>query len=327
MNIKTTFQIISIVLSAVFASMTLNAADTPLFPTIAITQIADHPAANAVREGILAALKDNGYEKGKSLNVIYENAQGSPVTATQIAKKIVALKPDVIMPITTPSAQAMVKADQAYAIPIVFAAVTDPILSGVVSSLTHPGGYITGATDASPVKQQIETFKKVLPDLKTLGVIYNPGDNSSTTPLKEAREVTKSMGITLIEAPAFKTSDVPTAALQLAGSKVDAIFIPLDNTVLSAMDSVLKIGFQNKIPVFSSDSDSVAQGALASSGYTHFDTGYAAGKIAAQILTGAKPGDIPVATSQDLSIYINPKTAEKLNISIPEAIAKTAKMK
>ncbi len=328
MDIKAAFKIVSIFFLTAFFSPTLIATDTPPPPlsTVAITQIADHPAANAVREGVLAALKENGYEKGKTLNVIYENAQGSPVTAAQIAKKLVAMKPNVLVPITTPSTQAMVKADEAYAIPIVFAAVTDPVVSGVVSSLTHPGGYVTGATDASPIKHQLETFTKVLPTLKTLGIIYNPGDNSSTTPLKEARDILKNMGITLVEATAFKTSDVPAAVQQLAGRNVDAIFVPLDNTILSAMDAVLKIGFQNKIPVFSSDSDSVSQGALASSGYTHFDTGYAAGEIVVQVLKGAKPGDIPVATSQDLSIYINPRSAAKLHITLPAAIIKTAKM-
>lgn len=326
MDIKTAFKIVSIVFTTAFVSPALIATDIAPLPTIAITQIADHPAANAVREGILAALKDNGYKQGENINIVFENAQGSPVTAAQIAHKFVAMKPNELVPITTTSTQAMVKADQAYGIPIVFAAVTDPVLSGVVPSLTHPGGHITGATDASPVKQQIETFKKVLPSLKTLGVLYNPGDNSSTTPLKEAREVSKHMGITLVEATAFKTSDVPTAMQHLAGSHVDAVFVPLDNTILSAMDAVLKIGFQNKIPVFSSDSDSVAQGALASSGYTHFDTGYAAGKIVVQVLKGAKPGDIPVATAQNLNVYINPQSAEKLHITIPEAILKTAKV-
>jgi putative tryptophan/tyrosine transport system substrate-binding protein len=325
MDIKTAFKIVSIVLTTAFISPVLIAKDVTPLPTVAITQIADHPAANAVREGILAALKDNGYKQGENINIVFENAQGSPVTAAQIAHKFVAMKPNVLIPITTTSTQAMVKADQTYGIPIVFAAVTDPVLSGVVPSLTHPGGYITGATDASPVKQQIEIFKKVLPSLKTLGVLYNPGDNSSTTPLKEAREVSKQMGITLVEATAFKTSDVPAAMQQLTGRNVDAIFVPLDNTILSAMDSVLKIGFQNNIPVFSSDSDSVAQGALASSGYTHFDTGYAAGEIVVKVLKGAKPGDIPVATSQDLNVYINPRSAEKLHITIPDAIAKTAK--
>lgn len=325
MDIKSTFKIVSIALSTIFISHTLAATIPPSLPIIAMTQIADHPSADAVRAGILAALKDNGYEDGKTLDLIYENAHGSPVTASQIAKKFVASKPNVLLPIATPSAQAMVKADEKYAIPIVFAAVTDPVASGIVPSLTHPGGYITGVTDATPVKHQIEEFKKILPNLKTLGIIYNPGDNSSTTPLKEANKVAKDLGITIVESPAFKTADVPTAVQQLAGRSVDAIFVPLDNTVLSAMDAVLKIGFQHNIPVFSSDSDSVSQGALASSGYSHYDTGYTAGKIVVQVLKGANPGDIPVASAQDLNVYVNPKSAEKLHITIPEAVLKTAK--
>jgi putative ABC transport system substrate-binding protein len=325
MDIKSACKIVSIIFSTSFLSPTLLATTPPPLKSVAITQIIDHPAADAVRQGVIDGLKDNGYEDGKTIKLIYENAQGSPVTATQIAQKFVALKPDVLIPITTPSTQAMVKADQAYNIPIVFAAVTDPVTSGVVSSLNHPGGHITGATDAAPLKQQLELFKQVLPNLKVLGVLYNPGDNSSSSPVKEAKELAKGMGFTLIEATAFKTSDVPSAMQQLAGSKVDAVFVPLDNTVLSAMDAVLKIAFQNMIPVFTSDSDSVAQGALASSGYTHFDTGYSAGEIAAQVLNGVNPGDIPVATAQNLNIYVNARSAAKLNITLPEAILKSAK--
>lgn len=323
MDIKSTIKSVTFSFSVFFASFSLFAA--PPLKTVAITQITDHPAADAVREGVIAALKDNGYVEGENLKLIYESAQGSPVTATQIAKKFVALKPDVLVPITTPSTQAMVKVDKNYAIPIVFAAVTDPIASGVVTSLTQPGGYITGSTDAAPIKQQLEVFKKIFPHLKTLGVIYNPGDSSSATPLKEARTLSKEMEITLVEATAFKTSDVPAAVQQLAGKKVDAIFVPLDNTILAALESVLKIAFQHKIPVFTSDSDSVAQGALASSGYTHFDTGYSAGKIVVQVLQGANPGEIPVAKPYDLNVYINPRTAAKLNLIIPESILAKAK--
>jgi len=323
MDIKSAFKIVSFSFLTAFISAPLLA--TQPLKTVALTQIADHPAADAVREGILEALKDNGYEKGKTMNLIFENAQGSPVTATQIAKKFVALKSDVIIPITTPSTQAVVKANENYSLPIVFAAVTDPVLSGVVPSLTHPGGHVTGVTDAAPIKRQLDTFKQILPHLKTLGILYNPGDNSSTTPLKEAREISKAIELTLLEATAFKTSDVPAAMQQLAGKKVDAIFVPLDNTVLSAMDAVLKIAFQYHIPVFTSDSDSVIQGALASTGYSHFDTGYKAGEIAVKVLNGANPGDIPVANAQDLNIYVNLKSAEKLNITIPKAILKVAK--
>jgi putative ABC transport system substrate-binding protein len=320
---------ISLFSAIIFASSTLLfpsfLSANPSLKTIAITQIVDHPSANAVREGVLVALKDKGYEEGKTITLIYENAQGNPVTASQIAQKFMALKPDLIIPITTPSTQAVVKANEGYALPIVFAAVTDPVASGVVDSLTHPGGSVTGVTDAAPIKRQIDVFKQALPHIKTLGILYNPGDNSSATPVKEARELAKEEGIALIEATAFKSSDVSAAMQQLVGKGVDAVFVPLDNTILSAMNAVLKIAFQYKIPIVSSDSDSVAQGALISSGYTHFDTGYRAGEIAVQVLEGDNPGDISVESAQSLNIYINKKSAQRLNITFPEAILKTAK--
>lgn len=315
MDIKNPFKIVSFIVVTTFFSSFLVAA-TPPFQTIAITQIADHPAANAVREGILKALKDHGIEEGPQYKIIYENAQGNPVTAAQIAQKFVAAKPSILVPITTTSTQTMVKADSAHGLPMVFAAVTDPIAAGVVTSLAHPGGYVTGVTDAAPIEEQFKLFKKILSQLQTLGVIYNPGDNSSATPLKQARETAKKLGINLIEATAFKTSDVPVAAQNLVGRGVNAIFVPLDNTVLAAMESVLKIANQNKIPVFSSDKDSVGQGALASLGYSHFDTGYTAGEMVVSVLKGKNPGDISVATAQNLNVYINSKTAKQLNLSL-----------
>jgi len=325
MDIKTVFKIVSFIIVTTFYSPFLSATTSPP-QTIAITQLTDHPAANAVREGVLKALKDQGIEEGPHYTILYENAQGSPVTAAQIAQKFVSAKPSVLVPITTTSAQTMVKADSAYGIPIVFAAVTDPIVAGVVTSLEHPGGYITGVTDSAPIEEQLKFFKKILPQLRTLGVVYNPGDSSSTTPLKEARSMVRKLGITLVEVTAFKTSDVPGAVQSLVGRGVDAIFVPLDNTVLAAMESVLKIAHQHSIPVFSSDRDSVGQGALASSGYSHFDTGYAAGQMVVKVLNGANPGEMPVATAQNLNIYINSKTAKELTLSLPQEILDRAQM-
>jgi putative ABC transport system substrate-binding protein len=328
MDTQTKIKIISFITSISFIHTSLFADPPPNNPpikTITITQIVDHPSANAVREGVLAALKDKGYKDEETVKIIYENAQGNPVIASQIAQKFTALKPDLIIPITTPSTQAVVKADETYNIPVVFAAVTDPVASGVVPSMTHPRGHITGVTDAAPIQRQFDVFRQALPQLKIIGILYNPGDNSSATPVKEARAVAKEMGITLFEATAFKTGDVTTAMQQLVSNGVDAVFVPLDNTVLSAMDAVLKIAFQHNIPVFSSDSDSVAQGALISSGYTHFDTGYKAGEIAAQVLEGANPGDLPIESAQSLNIYVNKKSAQKLNIKFSDEISKIAK--
>jgi len=325
MDIKTAFKVVSFIFTTICASAQLSASPPPPLKTVLITQITEHPSADAVHKGILAALKDGGFVDGKNMKIIFENAQGSTVTALQIAQKFVSLQPDLMIPITTLSTQALVKANEDYSYPIVFAAVTDPVASGIVRSLEHPGGVVTGVTDSAPIKQQFEVFKRILPHLKTLGIIYNPGDNSSVTPVKEAQELAKEFGLTLVEATAIKTADVPGAMQQLAGKEVDAVFVPLDNTVLAAMDTVLRTAFEFKIPVFTSDSDSVSQGALASSGYTHFDTGYTAGQIAIKVLGGANPGDIPVATAHSLNVYINVKSANKLGVKFSDELLKTAK--
>ena len=323
MDIKAAFKVISFILVTLFVSLSLVAAPSP--KTVLITQIIEHPFSDAVRQGILAALRDNGFEDGKTINITYENAQGSTVTAMQIAKKFVSLKPDLMISITTPSTLALAKANEKSSIPIVFAAVTDPVGAGIVPSLSHPSGAITGATESPSPKKQLETFKEILPHLKTIGILYNPDEKNSESSVKETRQLAKIMGLTLVEATATKTEDILSALQQLVGKKVDAIFVPLDKTILSELGDILKISFESKIPVVTTDSDSVAQGALASSGYTHFATGYAAGEIATRILKGEKPGEIPVATAQDINVYINLQSARLLGIKIPPDILKSAK--
>ncbi len=324
MDIKNVFKIISTTVLLTLTSFGLFAASPPPLKTVLITQITSHPSADAVRQGVLAGLKDGGFIDGKNITVTIANAHGNTTTAMQIAKKFVSLKPDLMIPITTPSTQAIIQANEEFKYPVVFAAVTDPVGAGIVKSLQNPGGSVTGSTDAAPLKHQFEIFKQILPNIKTLGILYNPGDNSSATPVKEAKELAKQMGWTIIEATSPKTGDVPAAMQKLVGDKVDAVFVPLDNTVLSAMDSVVKIGNEAKIPVLSSDSDSVGQGALVSSGYTHFSTGYAAGFLASRVLKGENPSNIPIANAQDLNIYVNLKSAEKLGIKISPEILKTA---
>lgn len=286
---------------------------------IAITQFVEHVAADAVRQGLLEELANKGYRIGKNLSVDFENAQGNAATAGQIAHKFMGLKPAVIVAITTPSAQAMVKAVGKDNIPIVFSAVTDPIEAGLVPSLDNHQGKVTGVKDAPPIKEQMRFIKTLLPNTKTLGILYNPGDSGSVSSLKVIREEAKAQGFVLIEATPVRSSDIQTSVLRLIG-KVDAIYVPLDNMLVSAMQTVASLALKHNLPLFSADSGSVQAGALACVGYNYRSVGLKTGTIVAEILKGKDPGKIAVASPDATAIFINRYAVEKLKIILPEKI-------
>lgn len=280
---------------------------------IAITQIVEHPSLNAIREGIVDELSNQGYIQGKNLKLIFESAQGSPVIASQIAQKFSSLPHlDVIIPISTSSTQPIVQRIKDK--PIVFAAVTDPVAAKIVSSLDHPNTNVTGVADIPPLKEQLQYIKNCVPHLKTLGLIYNPGEANSFSFLKKLKELANAEGIQIEAAAAFKSGDVHTASQSLA-DHVDAIFIGNDNTVVSGLEPLIKTCLTSKIPLFMSDPDSVSRGAFSAYAYDQKDIGHQVGRIVVDILKGKKTSTIPVQKPDTLKLTTNPKTARALNLS------------
>jgi putative ABC transport system substrate-binding protein len=290
--------------------------------TVAVTAIVEHPALDAARDGIKAALKDAGFEEGKNLRFLYESAQGNPATAAQIARKYVGERPDVIVPISTPSAQAVVGATKD--IPVVFTAVTDPLSAKLVPSLEQPGGNVTGMSDLSPIGKHLDLIKEITPDVKTIGTIYNPGEANSLVLIELLKKEAVARSLTVKEAAAPKSADVLQAAQSLVGS-VDAIYVPTDNTVVTAFEAIVKIGRQNKLPVYAGDTDSVPRGAVAALGFNYFDVGRQTGKIVARVLNGEKPGAIPVQGVEITELFVNPAAAEAMGVKIPEPVVARAK--
>lgn len=276
-----------------------------------------------MRQGLLEELAKQGYIEGENLIVYYDNAQGNAATAAQIARKFVGLKPAVIVAITTPSAQAMVKAAGKDSIPIVFSAVTDPVGAGLVSSLKDHPEHVTGVMDAPPIKEQMAFIKTILPNAKKLGVLYNPGDNGSVASLSTIREEAAALGFTLVESTPIKSSDIQAAVLKLVG-KVDAIYVPLDNMLVSAMKTVSSLALQHNLPLFSADSGSVEAGALACKGYSYHQTGLETGKIVTLLLNGKKSNEIDIAHPDKVDIFINRKALETLHLSLPETVREQA---
>ncbi len=220
----------------------------------------------------------------------------------QIAQKFVGENPSVIVPISTPSAQAVVNATSE--IPVVFTAVTDPLGAKLVSDMMHPGGNVTGMSDLSPIKKHLELIKEITPNATKIGVPYNPGEANSVTLLGLLKQYAPEMGLEIVEAAAPTSADVLAAAQSLVG-KADVIYVPTDNTIVSALESVIKVGTDNQVPVYAGDTDSVPRGAIAALGFNYYDVGRQTGKIVLRVLNGEKPGDIPVEGVETTELYVN----------------------
>ncbi len=289
---------------------------------VAVTAIVEHPALDACRDGVRDELKAAGYEDGKSFKFVYESAQGNPGTAVQIAQKFVGEKPAVIVPISTPSAQAVVGATSD--IPVVFTAVTDPLGAKLVANLDKPGGNVTGMSDLSPISKHIDLIREITPAARKIGVPYNPGEANAVTLVGLLKEKGAAAGFTIVEAAAPKSSDVLAAAQSLVG-KVDVIYVPTDNTIVSALEAVIKVGAENKLPVYAGDTDSVKRGALAAVGFNYYDVGRQTGRIVLRVLKGEKPGDIAVEGVEITELFVNPGAAEKMGVTISAAVVAKAK--
>ncbi|BCO08065.1 ABC transporter substrate-binding protein [Desulfolithobacter dissulfuricans] len=283
---------------------------------ISVNQFVEHPALDSVLRG----MQDYFSEHGVEVQWKVHNAQANMGTATQIAQQMIGEKADLLVAIATPSAQACAqalnKAPASMKRPLLFTAVTDPVAAGLVRDLQHPGGYITGVSDLLPVEKHVEMIREFLPGLKRLGVLYNAGEANSKSIIASLKKLCSDQGITVVEATASKTADVYQAAKSLVG-QVDAVFIPTDNTIVSALESVIKVGTQNRLPIFAADVDSVARGAVAAMGFDYYRHGLQTGAMAHRILEGADPGGIPVEFQKDLELHINRKYATLMGVVPP----------
>lgn len=289
---------------------------------VAITQIVEHPALDAVREGVKDVLTEAGYVEDKGLKWSYESAQGNAATAAQIAKKFVGDEPDVIVAIATPSAQTMVATTKS--IPIVFSAVTDPVGAKLVLDATHPGGNVTGVTDMTPIAAHMALIKRVVPTATRLGVISNPGESNSVTLVALIEAEAPKLGMSVVHAAATKSGDVLAAARSLVG-KVDAIYVPTDNTVISAFEAVVKVGNEASIPVLAGDTDSVKRGAVAAAGFNYYDIGRQTGHMVVSILQGINPGDMAVEGVAKTDLYVNLKAAKAQGVTLSDDLIGEAK--
>ncbi|WP_144769043.1 ABC transporter substrate-binding protein [Herbaspirillum sp. SJZ099] len=288
---------------------------------VAVTSYVEHPALDAVRDGTKDELIAEGFEPGKNLKWDFQSAQGNAGTAGQIAKKFVGDNPDAIVVIGTPSAQPMVAATKT--IPIVYSAIADPMAAQLVKDWKPSGTNVTGMSHMLDPVPQVEIIKRVAPNAKRVGIVYNPGEANSVSALNNIKGELQKQGMTLVEAAAPRSVDVAPAAKSLIG-KIDVMYTTTDNNVVSVFESLAKVCNDARIPLIASDTGSVKRGAVAALGVNFYDLGRQTGKMVGRILKGEKPGDIASSTSKNLELYVNTSAAQKQGVTLSPEFLKSA---
>lgn len=291
---------------------------------IGIIQIVEHPALDAAREGFLETLKAKGYEEGKNLTIDYQNAQGDQSILQSISQKFASSDLDLILAIATPAAQAMASATQD--IPILITAVTDPVEAKLVDSMEKPGANVSGTTDMNPIKDQLELLKKLAPDAKTVGVIYNAAEVNSEVQVRIVKDEAPALGLAVVEATVATSADVLQAAQSLVG-KADVIYVPTDNMVVSAAQSVVQVANENKIPLISGESSVVDAGGLGTIGINYKNLGAQTGEMAVRVLDGSNTADMPIESQKEFDVVLNKEALDLLGIKVPADLEEKATIK
>ncbi|WP_409022259.1 tryptophan ABC transporter substrate-binding protein [Dellaglioa sp. P0083] len=294
-------------------------------PTIGILQLTTHPALDAIHKGIIAGLEKEGYVPGKSVNIDFQNAEADQSNLKSMSDKFNNENVNLMIGIATPSAQSL--ANVTKKTPIILGAVTDPKGSGLVSNNQKPGNNITGVSDQAPIKAQLALMKELMPNMKTVGVLYTSSDDSATKQYQQFKSAAIKSGLEVKSATITSTNDVDQVSQSLVAS-VDAVYVPTDNTVASSMQTLVKNATQAKIPIFPAVDTMVKNGGLATISINQYDLGVATGKMAAAVLSGKSvPATTPINFVKKGDLIINLKTAKALNITIPQALIDQAKNK
>ncbi len=289
---------------------------------IGIVQLVQHDALDSANKGFVDALKEKGYEDGKNIAIEQQNAQGEQANAQTICSQFVDAKKDLIFTIATPAAQAAYNSTKD--IPIVFTAVTDPVDADIANDWKSSGTNVTGTSDKVPVDQQIDLLKKLIPDAKTLGVIYNTSEANSVIQVDELKKAAEAKGLSVKEIGVTNVNEI-NQNLSSALGDIDALYTPTDNTVASGYALVGNLCIEKNVPIIGAEEAVVDKGGLASIGIDYYKLGKEAGYKAVEILEGKSPSDIEITTLSDMSFTINTDVAEKLGITIPDDILKDAK--
>jgi putative ABC transport system substrate-binding protein len=292
---------------------------------VGFSQIVDHPALNATRQGFQDGLKSAGFIEGKNLIFEYLNAQGDVANARNIAEKFVADKVDLMAPCTTPNVQAAIRVTRGTTVPVAFGCVTNPVESGILASLDKPTGTnVTGFYGLPPVAKMFDLMLQIRPDAKKIGTIYNAAESNSVTLNNLCKAEAERRGLTWVEAQVASSAEVKTAVDSLVG-RADTFLMPQDNTVASAFDAVVKTMRDNKIPLFSFDSTSVERGAIAAYAVNQYQSGVDwATEVAVPVLLGRDPGTLVPVSFRGYDLNLNTAAARAASITLSPDVLKQA---
>lgn len=283
--------------------------------TVAITALVDHPSLEDIRHGVIDELAEQGHQEGKNLNIHFQSAQGNMATVGQISRQFVADNPDVIVTITTPSAQSMLSATKE--IPIVYTAVSDPVRAKLIDENNKPTQpNVTGLSSQLPLEPQIDLIQKIKPTVKNIGFVYSAGEANSVSVRDELKKILPKRGLTLIDIPANRPTDIAMATKSLDG-RADVIFTSLDNNVASAFEAMAAAANELKIPIIASDEFSVRRGATAALGVNDYDFGRTTGQMVAKILDGSPVNTLEPQVMNKLTLYVSPQHAKNQAVTLP----------
>ena len=288
---------------------------------IGISKIVAHPALDAVEQGIQDELAELGFELSYDL----QNANGEAGTAASIASKFQADQVALAVGIATPTAQALV--NNLRGIPVIYSAVTDPIGAGLVEFADRGTEFVTGISDLTPVKEQIELLLRLQPSIRRVGHVYSSGEANAVALADLAKEAVESLGLEFVGSTVANSAEVRTAAQSIV-NRVDAYYVSTDNTVVSAMNALLEVAANGGKAVMSADPSSAENGGvLAAWGFDYYKMGRATGRLIARILNGEEPASIGVqylTDPSDVNLVLNLDVAQELGISIPQDLLDSA---
>lgn len=287
---------------------------------IGVVQIMEHTSLDTIRESFLAEMESLGYGEDK-VEFDIQNAQGEQTNLSSICKKFVGDNVDMIVAIATPTAQAA--AASTSDIPIVFSAVTDPVEAKLVADPEHPDKNLTGTSDAIPVDEVMQLCQKLTPDVKKIGFMYTTSEINSQVTAEKAIQEAEKMGYETQLMTISEVSELQQAAQSLA-QNVDAIYVPIDNTIAQAMKVLAQVGLDYKIPIYTGADSMVQDGGFATVGIEYDKLGQQTAKMAKSILEGTPVCEVPVETLDEFGTFINKSTAEAIGVEIPAEIADNA---
>ena len=291
--------------------------------TIGVLQYMEHGALDAAYEGFIAGLAEEGYIEGENIKIDLKNAQGDLTTAQTIANQYVSDDVDMIFAIATQAVQSAYNATKD--IPILMTAVTDPVEAGVVKDWNQSGTNVTGTSDLTPVAKQMELITELVPEAKTVGVIYTTSEINSEVQVKMAEEAASNLGLQVIRVGVTTVNDIPQAVASVI-DKVDAMYAPTDNLIASSMPVLWNACLDKKVPIVAGVDTMVIDGGIATEGIDYYQLGYETGLMAAQVLEGKDPSTMPINTLQNTTLIVNQKNAEAIGLSIPDSILKGAEI-